>query len=318
MCVMLISSAETADLLLSHDNILIISHKNPDGDTLGSAFALFHGLCDLNKKVRFICHHKIPRKFDFLTLGRPYALTPDFTPDFIVAVDVAATQLLGSSLMCYNDKIDICIDHHPTNEQFATKTFLDPKAGATCEVIFDLLAQMNIEVTPLIADCMYTGIVTDTGCFKYSNTTAKTHKTTAKLFELGANYEWINRVMFDTKSKKRFAIEQRILDTLEYFGDGKIAVITITAQMLLDEGIDDSELDGISALPRTIEGVEVGITLREKKSGFFKASVRTTSLYDASKICEKFGGGGHKRAAGCVIEKDLENAKALIVQAVIL
>lgn len=315
---MLISSAETADLLLSHDNILLISHKSPDGDTLGSAFALFHGLCDNNRQVRFACHHEIPQKFTFLTASKPFEVTPDFTPDFIVAVDVAAAQLIGSSLEQYVDKIDLCIDHHPTNEQFAAKTFLEPKASATCEVIYDLLAQMNIEVTPLIADCMYTGIVTDTGCFKYSNTTSKTHKTAAKLFELGANYESINRIMFDTKSKKRLAIEQRILDTLEYFGNGKIAVITITTQMLEEEDVDDGELDGISAIPRTVEGVEVGITLREKKSGYYKVSVRTTSLHDASKICAKFGGGGHKRAAGCVIEKDLETVKTMIVQAVTL
>lgn len=310
---MTISKAEAVQRLIQSNNILIITHKSPDGDTLGSAFALYSACKALGKNARVECSDQIPERFHFLMEGYEHQ---DFTPDFIVAVDVAAVQLFGSKLECYAEKVDLCIDHHPSNEFFAKETFLVVKAAATCEIMYDIISNMNIEITKQIANCLYTGIATDSGCFRFSNTTEKTHRIAADLFQFGANHEWINRSMFETKSKSRVRIEQLALSSIEYYYSDYVALIAITQKMIEDAHADESELDGVASMPRTIEGVEIGITMREKAEGGYKISVRTASTIDASQLCAMFHGGGHKRAAGCFIDADLKTTKRLLLDAI--
>lgn len=308
-----IAIEQAVSLLNEHDNILIISHKSPDGDTLGSAFALYYALTSLGKTARFLCSDPVPDRFCYFT---DEYVESSFAPDFVVAVDIAATQLLGARTMPYAANIDLCIDHHPSNDGFAKHTYLVPAAAATCEIMFDVVTHLGAKITQKMADCLYTGISTDTGCFKFSNTTVNTHIVASKLFEFGADHEFINRLMFETKSKSRLKIELAALSSIEYFFDDRVAIISISQKMIEELNADESELDGISAIPRSIEGVEVGITIREKKEGGYKMSVRTTSAVDASKLCATFGGGGHKRAGGCFIDEGYQTAKRLIVEAI--
>lgn len=310
---MQITPIEAAKELLANDNIMIISHMSPDGDTLGSSFGLYNALTSLNKHVKVRCSDKVPAKFAYLQEGY---VDNDFSEDYVVCVDVAATQLFGDKLSSYIEKVDLCIDHHPSNDFYAKKTCLNAKAGATCELVFEIIELLGAKVTSQIADCLYTGITTDTGCFKYSNTTAQTHIVTAELIKFGADYAEINRFLFDTKSKSRIEIEQHVLNTMEFFYNDRVALIAISQKTIERTHADESELDGVSALPRTIEGVQIGITIREKTNGAYKLSLRTTSEVDASEICQIFGGGGHKRAAGCLIEADFESTKKMIVEAV--
>ncbi|MEG2429105.1 MAG: bifunctional oligoribonuclease/PAP phosphatase NrnA [Oscillospiraceae bacterium] len=299
--------------LLDNDDILIITHKSPDGDTLGCAFSLYLALCSFNKNVRVECSDAIPTKFNFL---QKHYQEKDFTPKFVVAVDVAAVQLLGKKLSEYADKIDLCIDHHPSNDMYAKETFVDKNASAACEIMFEVIFKMGITITKEMADCLYTGIATDSGCFKFSNTTAKTHRIAAELFELGCDYEVINRNLFENKSKKSIQIEQKALDAIEYFFNDQVAIIEITQKMVEETGANETELDGISSIPRTIDGVEIGITMREQNDGSHKISIRTACKVDASKLCAVFGGGGHKRAAGCLIKQDYETTKAQLLEAI--
>lgn len=310
---MLITKDESVQRLLEFNHVLIIAHKSPDGDTLGSAFALYHALKALGKVARVECSDPIPQRFHYLTEGYEHS---DFTPGYIVAVDVAAKQLFGTALEKYVDKVDLCIDHHPSNELFAKETYLVVDAAATCEIMYDVICDMGVFVSKQIADCLYTGIATDCGCFRYSNTTEKTHRTAADLFRLGANYEWINQMMFETKSKSRVKIEQLALSSMEYYFSDFVAMIVISQKMIEEAQADETELDGISSIPRTIEGVEIGITLRERLEGGYKISVRTANKIDASKLCAIFQGGGHKRAAGCVIDADLNTVKRLLLNAI--
>ena len=175
---------------------------------------------------------------------------------------------------------------------------------------------MNVKIDNKIAECIYTGISTDTGCFKYSNATPKTYRIAADMIELGARSAFINRLMFDTKSKQRVELEKLVLETLEFFCDDKCAVVYVTHDMQVKSGTADDDIEGISSIPRGIKGVQVGVTLREKENGIFKISLRTNDELNASDICKKFGGGGHPAAAGCTIHGGLENAKKSIVEAI--
>lgn len=310
---MLISTAQAAKELLIQDKIMIIPHISPDGDALGCAFALYSALISLGKQVKIRCSDDLPIRFSYLYR---YYVDTEFDDEYVVAVDLASPQLIGEKLQPYASRIALCIDHHPSNTEYAANTCLDTKAAAACEIIYELLEILNIEITAHIANCLYTGIATDSGCFKYGNTTSRTHIIAASLIDSGAEYDEINRFLFDTKSKHRIAVEQEVLKTIEYFYHDRVALIYISQAMVEQTKADEGELDGLSALPRMIEGVDVGITIREKPDGSHKISLRTTDKADASEICALFGGGGHKRAAGCLINENFEESKAKIIEAV--
>ena len=302
-----------SNILKEKNNFVLLTHQYPDGDTLGSAFALCRALQSMGKYAKVLCNDKIPDKFDYIY---NCVEMQEFKGEFIVSIDIADPQLLGDNLSCYKDKIDLCIDHHASNTNYAKMNFVDPSAAATAEVMADIIKEMNVKIDNKIAECIYTGISTDTGCFKYSNATPKTYRIAADMIELGARSAFINRLMFDTKSKQRVELEKLVLETLEFFCDDKCAVVYVTHDMQVKSGTADDDIEGISSIPRGIKGVQVGVTLREKENGIFKISLRTNDELNASDICKKFGGGGHPAAAGCTIHGGLENAKKSIVEAI--
>jgi phosphoesterase RecJ-like protein len=309
----MISLDDAAAILQSSEKTLILCHRYPDGDTLGSAAALCLGLRKTGKRARIKCSDKIGAKYDYIFKN---IRDDDFTPDLTVTVDIADKELLGEPLLsAYGDKVGLCIDHHPSNTKYAPKYFVDPKAAATCEIIFRLLKLMGIEIDKPIASALYTGITTDTGCFKYINVTPDTYRIAADLVETGIDSPSINRIMFDTKSRARVEMEKRVMDSIEYARGGSIAVIEITKKMIAESGAVEDDLDGLATIPRGIEGVRIGITLREKDDGTYKISLRAHPPADASDICAVFGGGGHKGAAGCTIAAPLKDAKAKIINA---
>ncbi len=310
---MTITLNEAAAFLKSREDILILCHASPDGDTLGSGAALCLALRSLGKKAQVRCSDKIGKKFEFLFQELP---EQEFTPKTIVAVDVADEKLLEEPLLSqWGGKVELCIDHHPSNMHYAERYYVDPKAAATCEIIYDLLKYLEVPLTLPIATAIYTGISTDTGCFRYINVTPKTHRIAAKLLECHVEASTINHLMFETKSRDRIRLEQQVLETLEFFAQNRIAVIAITRKMVEDSGISEEETEGLASLPRQIEGVRIGVTLREKADGSVKISLRALHPLNASNICAKFGGGGHPGAAGCSLQCSLEEAKKQIVGA---
>lgn len=301
-----------ADILKAHDNILILVHGHPDGDTLGCGYSLCRALVSMGKKAVVSCSDIIPEKYSYLSKGIEKV---SFTPEFIVAVDVADTALLGKkNEELYADKIDLCIDHHGSNRLFAKQTLLDDKAAAACEIMLEVIKALGVEITTEIADCIYTGLSTDTGCFRYSNVTPRTMRMGAEMIEAGADNAAINTIMFETKTKTYVALEKMCLAGMETYFDERFALITVTQEMFRLSGSDESECDAIASLPRQIEGVVIGATLREKPDGSFKVSMRTHAPADASAICARMGGGGHIRAAGCQLEGPLENAKTVLMK----
>lgn len=292
-----ISFHEAVNELRKADNILILTHINPDGDTLGSGSALLRALRKLGKKAKLINGDTINKKYNYLFEGEEEY---DLTPEFIVSVDVAERKLLGDSLGAeYGERVNLAIDHHESSRRFAEKTYCEPDSASCCEIIYLIIKELGAEIDGDIASCIFTGCSTDTGCFRYSNVTPRTHRIAAELIEKGARHSQINEAMFETKTMNNIMLEKMCLESLEVFGGGKVAVITVTKEMMAQSGTDKSALDSIKPLTRQIEGVEIGVTVKEENDGKVGISVRTSQSYDASAICARFGGGGHIRAAGC-------------------
>ncbi len=302
---------ECATLLKEYDNYLILSHRNPDGDTLGSAFALKRALALMGKKSMVRCIDEIHPKFSYLWEELD---NTEIEFDKIIAVDVADKKLLGEEYeRLYGDNVFLCIDHHLSNRAYAENLLLEDRAAAAV-VIYEVICQLGVEITPEIASCVYTGLATDTGCFMFSNTTPTVHRIAAEMMEKGADYPLINRLMFETKTLSYMKLEQMAVSTIESHFDGKCAIMTITQDMFRESGSSSSECDGIAGIPRKIEGVLVGVTIRERHDGSYKVSLRTVEPIDASKICGKVGGGGHNRAAGCEFNCSLEEVKQTLLE----
>ena len=301
---------ETADRLMSVDRILLLAHQYPDGDAIGSCVGLALALQSLGKQARVMCNDVIPDKYSYMT----DTLRPDeFEPGFICAVDVADPKLLGPAMQEFAERVDLCIDHHGTNVAYAKETLLDADCAAAAMLIFRLLPVMGVKLTAPIAQCLYTAMATDTGCFKYGNTSAETHRMAAACIDCGIPYEEINRSMFDIKSRARLELERRALQDIRFYYHNRCAVMTITNQMVKESGAGENDLEGLPPLPRQIEGVWAGVTLREKADGSFKISLRTGRHANAADICKVLGGGGHAAAAGCTIALPLNEAIEKIV-----
>ena len=194
--------------------------------------------------------------------------------------------------------------------------FLDADAAATAESMYELLGIMKVNINDVTAKALYTGIATDTGCFKYSNVTAKTHMIVAQLYEYNIDAPEINRIMFDTKSRKLLELERMVLDASEFHFGGKCIILPVTAEMQEKTGCSGTELEGIAVISRSVEGVIAGITIKQTDDEEFKVSLRTYSPLDASAICRKLGGGGHKGAAGATVNGTLNEVKAAVLKAV--
>lgn len=308
---MMINVEKCARLLKSKDNILILTHAHPDGDTLGSAFALCRALLSLGKKAKVKCADVIQSKYDYLFED---INMPDFDEDFIVAVDVATENLLGDLADVYAGRVDLCIDHHGTNTHYAKKLLLNADAAAACEIVFKVIKALGVEIDLGIANCLYTGLTTDTGCFRYASATSNTYRAAAELIDMGVDNGRINRIMFETKTKTYAALERMALEGMQFFCDERVCVITITQEMYKRTGSNEQETEAIAPLTRQIEGVEIGITIREKADKSCKSSIRTFESVDASKLASAFGGGGHKQAAACRFDCGVEDAKKMLVE----
>ncbi|MDE6723644.1 MAG: bifunctional oligoribonuclease/PAP phosphatase NrnA, partial [Eubacterium sp.] len=264
---MRIDVKKCAALLKEQDNILILTHAHPDGDTLGCGFGLCRALIKMGKKAKVINADEIPHKYDYLYADMP-AL--DFKEDYIVAVDVATENLLGGIAQAYSSKINLCIDHHGTNTEFAENLYLRETAAA-CELIYEVVTELGVEIDKDIANCLFTGISTDTGCFRYASVTASTFSIASKLLEYGADNGYVNRVMFETKTKTYARLERLAMDSMQLYCNDKVAIMTVTQEMYKESGSNEQETEALAPLTRQVEGVEIGVTVREKPDGTCKA-----------------------------------------------
>ena len=304
---------EAAAFLAARDNYLILTHKRPDGDTIGCAAGLCRALRRLGKTA-----YVLP-SLDATTLLAGYleGLTaPEgFAPDTVVSTDVATEGLLPDNALPYKGRIDLAIDHHPSQEFFAKNTCLEADKAACGELIYRIITQWS----PLDQETalpLYLAVSTDTGCFVYSNTTPHTHRVAAELMETGIDYAGVNKRHFRTKSYTRLRLESRMVETMDLHHSGRTAIAALSLRDMADFSATEEDVEDIAAVVGQLAGVHTAVTIRELKPGECKLSVRTAADLDASRVCALLGGGGHAAAAGCTVYGSVDDAKAAILNAI--
>jgi len=309
----MLTVSEAAKALRSFDQVLILTHVRPDGDTVGCAAALCAGLRALGKTAYLLPNPELTKTS--APYFQPYEAPADFLPEKIVSTDIATVALLPENAKCYVGHIDLAIDHHPSFEHFGAANIVRPEAAACGELLYDILAALG-PITAEIALPLYVAVSTDTGCFAYANTTADTHAVAAALMRTGIDYHAVNKVFFRTKSRKRMQLEGAMLDSMEFHDCGRVAVLSVPISLMERVNATESDAEDLSALGGQIEGVDCAITMRELRPDVWKMSVRTGSRVNATKVCQLLGGGGHAAAAGCTVEAPWPQAKQKILDAV--
>lgn len=311
----MMTRTECARWLLDHDNFCILTHRRPDGDTVGSSAALCLGLRQLGKTAHILDNPEITEKYKPLHQGLTKAASEE--GDTVVSVDVASANMLPDAFAYLKERIALRIDHHFSATSFTPEELVDHTAGACGEIIYDVLTEMGAVSDKPMAIALYTAVSTDTGCFRYPNTTAHTLRVAAACHDTGADLHPVNQLLFDTNSLPKLRIQGWIAENTRFLSDGKFAVCAIPLSVEQELGVTEDDMDNISGFPRSIEGVCMAATLRQTADGGIKVSVRAVPGYDASAVCAKFGGGGHKGAAGVSMRMPLSQAAAIIENAML-
>lgn len=302
--------------LMTSDDVLILVHRSPDGDCLGTAFALKRAFERLGRRVCVAATGTVDRCLRGITDGEE-ALLPQFLPSVIVAVDVATKELLGPDLSSYADYVDYSIDHHFTNTEYARNNIVVGDASSAGELLFDLFTGCEIEIDDIMAEKLYAAIAFDTGCFRYSNTTAHTHSVAAELLSHPINASEIVREMFDVVPLQQLRIERAALDALHFYMDGEVLFLPISRRLLEENGASDEDVSGMVSMIRRIEGARLCATLKETREGDVKVSLRAADdRLDVAVIAAEFGGGGHRKASGCLLKYSLAEAEQRLFDAV--
>lgn len=302
---------EFCAFLCSHDNFVILTHRRPDGDTIGSASALCLGLRALGKTAYVLSNEQFTPRFAAYLDGLVCTQLPEQAT--VISADIASEGLFSFDALRLQLAPVCAVDHHGRNTLTCPKLVEADKA-ACGEIIYAILRELGVVITSRMAECLYTAIATDTGCFKFSNTTANTHTTAAALIAAGAKVYPINKVFFDTKSFARLKLEARLTETMEFYAGGTVGVCAMPKSLLQELHVTEDEIDSISGFARMIEGVKIGIMIREVEDGMGKLSLRTEAPYDASGLCQQLGGGGHAAAAGATVPGGIAGAKAAILR----
>lgn len=302
---------EAADYLLSLDHIAIISHRRPDGDTLGSSAALCLGLRQLGKRAWVMENPELTEHYRWLHQGLE---KPDaHRADAYVSVDVASPSMLPRNYGGW--PIALRLDHHGSATSFTELEYVDPTSASCAEIIWEILALMGVKRDRAMAEAVYVGLATDTGCFHQSNTSAHSFQVAAQCMEAGARVFELNQYLFENNTLQRLKMQAWIVEHLRILADG-CAVCAIPKRVEEEIGVTEDDMDNISSFPRTVAGVRMASTLREQKDGV-KLSIRAIPGYDATIVAEQFGGGGHKGAAGALLRMPLDVAEEAVAQAML-
>ena len=319
-----LSFSDVCDKLSEKKNTLILFHMRPDGDAVGSALAMKLLLEASGSRAWCVCGNEFPQRLAFLNDGIQKSaqvenIPENFSAERIISVDTASSTQLGELYEIFGDKIDFMVDHHAKGEPYADY-YVASDAAAAGEIVFDISREMLKrgvikEIPDKLDFCLYAAISSDTGCFKYSNVTPKTHICSAEILKSGIDTAQINRLLFDSKSMEVLAVEKAGFDTIKMFHNGKIAVVFFTYEMKQKLGVLDEHLETLIDVARSVEGVDVAVAIRQPgPEKTFRVSTRSSNAVDVSAVCSYFGGGGHVRAAGCTIVADsIEHVADLIV-----
>lgn len=313
------SLSEIANKIKESKNVLILPHLSADGDALGSSFGLYNALVHLGINPVVMTDEKIPSTFEYLS-GSDKAIYENYHEvneefDVVVAIDSGDIERMGLRRSYFeNAPFTINIDHHKTNTRYGNLNHVDVEAASTGEIIYSLICELGCDLNKKIAECIYNAMTCDTGGFRYSNTTARSHTIAAELLKVGVDVGEISRRIFEVSSFEKIKLISLAASNIELFVDGKIAILILTEEMFEKTGATQEDSEGLVNIVRNIKGVEVGVLIKDKPNGEVKISMRSNNLVDVSEIAAKFSGGGHKRAAGYSVKKPINEAKIEIIE----
>ncbi len=301
---------DCARFLLEHDGYTILSHRRPDGDTIGSTAALCLGLRQLGKRAHVLYNAEVSSRFQWLHEGLTKKEAEE--GDILISVDVASPGMLPKAFQHLLGKIQLRIDHHASATSFTELELVDSGSASCAEVVWDVLSMMGVKADQAIGEAVYVGVSTDTGCFRYANTNAHTFAVAAECARANARIYELNQELFETNTLGRLRMQAWIVDHMQLLRNGEMAICAIPKSVEDSIGVTEDDMDNISSFPRTVAGVCMAATLRETTDGDVKMSVRAVPGYDATLVAARFGGGGHKGAAGASIKKPMQEAIQLV------
>lgn len=305
-----------ADTIKKYNTFSIVPHINPDSDAMGSCYAVKYALESMGKRATVYTVEKLPKHLEFLS-GEYNVFDKVEQHDVCLCIDCGDIGRVGERKALMDlAKISINIDHHYANSCFADMNYVDASACSSGEICYELINILGTEITKECAFYLYSAMCADTGGFRFSNTTPKALRIAADLLECGIDVAKINKLLFDTQSYDQMRLKGEIAKEVALYQDGLVAVACVTKNMLSQYGIAEKEIDNIVDIARSVEGVEVAVSIKEG-SKLVKVSLRSNEYIDVSKIAEKFGGGGHVRASGFVMSEDYKTAKEKIIDEVI-
>ncbi len=307
----ILSARGAAGYLEALDNVLLLTHVRPDGDTIGSAAALCRALRDCGQTAYLLPNPEITATY--APYAAPYWAPEGWQAEHIVSVDIADASLLPENAQSYRDRIELAIDHHPSQTFFARNTCLEADSAACGEIVYEIIQHLTA-LTADIALPLYVAVSTDCGGFQYGNTTARTHRIAAALMDV-VDVAAVNKALFRTKSRVRLAMESRMVADMKLFDHQRVVVMEIPLSLRQEMQATDADIEELSALPALVEGTDCGVTLRELRPGMVKVSVRTGPRVDACALCRILGGGGHHAASGATVEGTLDEARMAVLAA---
>jgi len=314
---------DIADILMSKNHIAVLSHNSADGDTLGSSVAVCVALHKLNKDVSLIYEEELPGYLSFLKAGHNFFRLYDDAVDesnrswdAIMVFDTADPKLLGKRMqMLGHCDCVINIDHHVSNHCFGDYNLIDTKASATAELAYHLNVALGVPLDNDTALAIYTGICTDTGGFSYSNTTYNSHEIAARTLRFGIDVAFLRYKFFDATSHSKLRCQTYVANALRFYDNGRYAISIVPATALVELGATEADCEGLVNIGRNVDGVRVSILAREVRQDEFRINLRSRGDFDVSAVARKFGGGGHKLAAGCTISAKPSEIESILLDA---
>jgi len=299
-------------------NIAIFSHLNPDGDALGSAFAMKYVLESMGKNATVYLEKEMPKKFSYL--GNDYKVADENTKilaDLALVLDCGEYKRLGKcEQACRKISDVVCVDHHKTGGDFGKFYYNEPEAAATAQVVYRLANLLTKNIPNTAYEAIYTGMSTDTGHFKFSNVSPETFFIAGKILESGINHRKITTIIYDTQKREKLIFLGEAAERVKFFNDGRVALLECYGDFLQKFGLTYDDVEELPNIPLNLEGVEVAVLVKDRDDTSRRVSFRTKDVIDVSEIAQKFGGGGHKSAAACVISGNIEEEIAKIIDAI--
>lgn len=305
--------SQVVELVESKRRFAITSHVRPDGDSLGSSLGLYWLLRALDKDVEVIMRDTVPHAYQLLPGAKEVRETPIVDRSYHAVFVIECSDISRPGLIGLEKQFVVNIDHHSTTALFGTINWIDSTASAVGEMIYNLCKATGVRVTKEIAECVYTALITDTGSFHYSNTTERTFKVASELVRTGVKPAKTAEAVFASYPWSRIRLMGEVLSSAKRDSSGRVASLQLSLEMQNRSGASDEDADGFVNYPLTVGEVEAVALLKECAPGIYRASLRSKGDVNVARVAEKFGGGGHRNAAGCTLKGNWDEAEKEIV-----